>query len=54
MSPWLFNLFMESVCRGMMREGRGVELMDRGDRWEVNMILFADDTTLVAKDSEGL
>src|SRR5678816_3772010 len=54
MSPWLFNLFMESVCRGMVREGMGVELINGNDRREVNMILFADDTALVAKNAEGL
>ena len=54
MSPWLFNVFMDSVCRGMEREGKGVILEDEGVRWEVNMILFADDTALVAKNEESL
>lgn len=54
MSPWLFNIFMDSVCRGMEREGRGVELVERNGRWEVNMILFADDTALLAKSAACL
>ena len=53
-SPWLFNMVMESVCRRMVREGKGIELVDERGRWEVNMVLFADDTVLVAKSMEEL
>ena len=54
MSPWMFNVFMDSVCRGMEREGKGVKLEDELGSWEVNMILYADDTVLVSRSEEGM
>ena len=54
MSPWLFNLYMDGVVREVNERvlGRGAKLKGRnGLTWEVNQLLFADDTALVA-DSE--
>lgn len=42
MSPWLFNLFMDGVVRGMSMQSVGDERA-----WEVHQ-LFADDTAMVA------
>ena len=54
MPPWLINLYID----GMVREvnvrvlGRGLKLVDGNDNgWELNHLLFADDTVVVA-DSE--
>ena len=56
MSPWLFNLYI--YIDGVVREvnarvlGRGLKLVDGNDNeWELNQLLFADDTVVVA-DSE--
>ena len=54
MSPWLFNLYIERVVRGVNARalGRGLKLVDGNDNeWELNQLLFADDTVVVA-DSE--
>ena len=54
MSPWLFNVYMDGVVREVNARvlQRGVRLIsDAGMEWEVNQLLFADDTALVA-DSE--
>ena len=49
MSPWLFNVYMD----GMVREvnvrvlGKGLELLSaNGGRFEINQLLFEDDTAL--------
>ena len=56
MSPWLFSEAMDSVVRevnvGVLR--KGLELLSaNGGMFEINQLLFADDTALVA-DSEKL
>ena len=54
MSPWLFNVYMDGVIREMNVRvlGKGLELLsENGGRFEINQLLFADDTALVA-DSE--
>ena len=56
MSSWLFNVYMDGVMRevntGVL--GKRMELLSvNGGRFEVNQLLFADDTALVA-DSEKL
>ena len=56
MSPWLFNVYMDGVVRevNVMVLGKGLELLSaNGGRFEINQLLFADDTALVA-DSEKL
>ena len=54
-SPWLFNVYMDGVVRGVNVRvlGKRLELLSaNGGRLEINQLLFfADDTTLVA-DSE--
>ena len=52
MSPWLFNLYLEEVIRGMNREGRGVRIKYRGVEEVVSVVLFADDAVLMA-ETEG-
>src|ERR1700755_2886271 len=54
MSPWLFNVLMDGVVRGMEREGNGIRLRSREGEWEVNVLLFADDAVLVAESGEKL
>ena len=54
MSPWLFNLYIEEVVRGMNREGKGAKLMNRGEGTEVNVLLFADDTVMLAESEDEL
>ena len=56
MPPWLFNVYMDGVVREVNVRvlGKGLELLSaNGGRFEINQLLFADDTTLVA-DSEKL
>ena len=54
MSLWLFNLYIDGVVREVNPRvlGRGLKLVGRNDNeWELNQLLFADDTVVVA-DSE--
>ena len=54
MSPWLFNLYIDGLVREVNARalGRGLKLVDGNDNeWELNQLLFADDTVVVA-DSE--
>ena len=56
MSPWLFNVYMDSVVQVVNVKvlGKGLELLSaNGGRFEINQLLFADDASLVA-DSEKL
>ena len=56
MSPWLFNVYMDGVAREVNVRvlWKGLELLSaNGGRFEINQLLFADDTALVA-DSEKL
>ena len=43
-SPWLFTVYMDGVVREVLMSANG-------GRFEINQLLFADDTALVA-DSE--
>ena len=55
MSSWLFSVYMDGVFREVNVRvlGKGLELLSaNGGRFEMNQMLFADDTALVA-DSEG-
>ena len=57
MSPWLFNLFIDGVVREVNAcvLGRGLGLVDERDcMWELNQLLFADDTVFVADSEEKL
>ena len=57
MSPWLFNLFIDGVVREVNTRvlGRGLGLVDERDYvWELNQLLFADDTVFVADSEEKL
>ena len=54
MSQWLFNVYMDGVVREVNVRvlGKGLKLPStNGGRFEINQLLFADDTALVA-DSE--
>ena len=56
MSPWLFNVYMDGVVQEVNVRvlGKGLELASaNGGRFEINQLLFADDTALVA-DSKKL
>ena len=57
MPPCLFNVYMDGVVReenvGVL--GEGLELLSvSGGRFEINQLLFADDTALVADSEEKL
>ena len=55
MSPWLFNVYMEGVVREVNVRvlGKGLELLNaNGGGFEINQLLFADDTALVADSEE--
>ena len=57
MSPWLFNIYMDGLVREMtaMVLRTILELMSaNGGRFEINQLLFADDTALVADSEEKL
>ena len=50
-SPWLFNIHMDGVVREVnvrMLEKWLERLSMNGGRFEINQLLFADDTALVA------
>ena len=55
MLPWLFNLYIDRVVREVNARvlGRGLKMVDGNDNeWELNQLLFADDTVVVVSDSE--
>ena len=57
MSPWLFNTYMDSVVREVNVRvlGKWPELLSaKGGRFEINQLLFEDDTALVADSEEKL
>ena len=57
MSPWLFNVYMDGVVREVNVRvlGKGLEQLSANDgRFEINQLLFADDTELVADSEEKL
>ena len=57
MSPWLFNVYMDGVVRevNVRLLGKGLELLSaNGVRIEMNQLLFADDTALVADSDDKL
>ena len=57
MSPWLFNVYVDEVVREVNVRvlGKGLELVSaNGGRFEINQLLFADDTALVADSEERL
>ena len=57
MSPWFFNVYMDDVVREVNVRvlGKWLELLSaNGSRFEINQLLFADDTALVADSEEKL
>ena len=54
MSPWLFNVFIDSVVKGMNRGGKGAVMVGPEGRWEVSVLLFDDDAVLVSDKRENL
>ena len=57
MSPWLFNMYMDGVVREVNArvQERGVEMIGQeGNVWEVNQLLYADDTVLIGDSKESL
>ena len=56
MSPWLFNVYMDGVVREVNARvlGKVVLLSVNDDRFEINDLLFADDTALVAVSEQKL
>ena len=57
MSPWLFNVYMDGVVREVNVRVLGKEqelLSANGGKFEINQLLFADDTALVADLEEKL
>ena len=57
MSPWLFNVYMDGVVREVNVRvlGKGLELLSANSgRFEINQLLYADDTALVADSEEKL
>ena len=57
MSPWLFNVYMDGVVRDVNVRvlGKRLDLFSaNGGRFEINQLLFADDTAQVADSEEKL
>ena len=56
-SPWLFNVYMDGAVREVNVRvlGNALELLSaNGGRFEINQLLFADDTALVADSQQKL
>ena len=56
-SPWLFNVYLHGVLREVNARvlGKGLELLNlNGGRFQMNQLLLADDTALVADSEEKL
>ena len=56
MSLWLFNLYIDGLVREVNARvlGRGLKLvLGNHNGWELNQLLFADDTVMVADSSES-
>ena len=57
-SPWLFNLFMDAVMKEVREKAGdvGVTMWDerRNTEWEVDWLMFADDTVLLGDSEEKL
>ena len=51
MSPWLLNVYMDGVVRVVNARERAGTVSVNGGRFQINKLLFAADTKLVA-DSE--
>ena len=57
MSPWLLNVYMDFVVReaNVRVLRKGLELLSaNGGRFEINHLLFADDTALVSDSEEKM
>ena len=57
MYPWLLNVYMDGVVRKVNVRvlGKGLELLNANSgKFEINQLLFADDTALVADSKEKL
>ena len=57
MSPWLFNVYMDGVVREVNVRvlGKELELLsENGSRFDINQLLFADDTALLADSEDKL
>ena len=57
MSPWLFNVYMDGVVLEVNVRvlGKGLKLLSaNGGRFEINQLLFADNTALVADSEDKL
>ena len=57
MSPWLFNLYIDGVVREINAcvLGRTLKLVDGShNEWELNQLLFVDDTVVVANSERKL
>ena len=57
MSPWLFNVYMDGVVREVTVRAlkKWLKLLStNGGRFEINQLLFADDTAQVADSEEKL
>lgn len=53
MLPWLFNLYMDGVMKEVNARvmGKSMKLEHESREWEINQLLYEDDTVLIA-DSE--
>src|SRR5215469_5652612 len=58
MSPWLFNVYMDSIVsevkRECVEEGLNLQSERGGLHWRMNMLLYADDTVLMGETEESL
>ena len=56
MSPWLYNVYMKEVMKGVKigMGRRGVNFLEDGREWRMSGLLYTDDLVLRGESEEDL
>ena len=52
MSPWIFNVYMDAVMKGVNMGRRGVKFQEEGREWRLPGLVCAEDLVLCDKSEE--